>query len=107
MAKLIREQAANQYFSESKYWLIGNRFELMISMGKDRCSFFIEDKKKQIHSLQLTPKVGKDLGLFEEPDIKLSPSIDTCSISVPRSRHDEIFKLIENYLLELVRSQKI
>ena len=101
MAKLISEKAANHYYEASKEWLIGDRFELTVFHGKEKCSFFIYDRTKTIHSLKLVPQLGKDLGLLDEPDIKLSPSIDTFSISVPNSRHDEVFKLIEIYLLGL------
>jgi hypothetical protein len=106
MAKLIKERAGNRYIENSKEWQIGNRFKLTVYLGEKLCSFFIDDNTNKIHSLKLTPKIGEDLGLFEEPQIKLFPSIDTCSIAVPAERHDEIFKLIENYLLNLERIEK-
>jgi hypothetical protein len=101
MGKLIREEPAGKFSSECKYWLIGNRFELVIYMEKDFCTFFVDDMSHEIHSLKLTPKMGEDLRLFENLDVKMIPSIDTCGIVTPRSRYEEIFTLIENYLLKL------
>lgn len=106
MAKLINEKPANEYFEESKEWLVGSRFIVTVYYNNLNCSIFIDDKSNLLKSLALTPKLGKDLGLFDEPDVKLSPSIDTCSITVPSHKYGHIFKLIENYLIMLEENAK-
>lgn len=105
MITLIRKVLAdpkNRYSSNIETWLINNRFKIMVYDDDDlngRCTFFLVDETHKIHSLKLIPMVGKNLKLFEQPEIKLTPSIDTCGIGAPQLRRDEIFKLIENYLL--------
>ena len=106
MAQLINEKPANDYFEESKEWLVGNRFIVTVYYGTLNYSIFIDDKNHYFKSLELLPKIGQELGLFDERDIKLTPSIDTCSITVPRIKYDHIFKLIENYLILLERNNK-
>lgn len=101
MAKLIKKKIGDKYYGDYKDWLIGNRFQLSVYLDNVHCSFFVTDQKSKINSLELIPRLGKELGLFEEPDIALLPSIDTCGIVVPILRHDEIFNKIEKYLLDL------
>jgi hypothetical protein len=100
MKKLIRTRASNTFYGEREYWLINDRFELIIESDSLYCTFFIDDKMDKISCLELIPRIVKDLDLFKDADVVLMPGIDSCAISTSKkSRRDEIFKLIENYLL--------
>lgn len=96
----MRTRVSNEFYGDREYWLINDRFELVIENGKSYCTFIFSDKLRKIHDLELVPRIGRDLGLLKDGDIKLTPGADTCVISISnKSRRDEIFKLIENYLL--------
>ncbi len=102
MAKLIRQEPEDKFNEERYYWLVAERFEVIVYMGNSNSSFFISDKKNEMNSSELTIKIANELQLYDE-EVKIIPSIDTCGITVPKSHNDRIFKFIENYLLELIK----
>lgn len=102
MAKLIREEPENKYNERRQYWLVGDRFEVLIFLGDNRTSFFIDDIKNQIDCSALVEKMANELNLPEGEEIKLLLSIDMFGLGVPKKLKDAMFQLIESYLLELI-----
>lgn len=105
MAKLIQEKSADKYYGPSQDWLVGKDFEVTIFFGLENYIFFIEDRQKKINPLHFIPKILNDLALSEDPNITITPSIDTCGIKIPKSREKEFFSLLENYLL-MIESER-
>lgn len=101
MVKLLNEKNDDAFYGDNKELLIADRFMLTIFFEDEYCTFFIDDKLSKYNSLELTQKIAKSIGLGEDPDVELTPSIDTCGISVPKSQCDEILKLIKTYLLNI------
>ena len=101
MARLIQEKAADKYYGSSQDWLFGKDFEVTIFSGNESYTFFIEDRKRKLDTLDFIPKLLKDLELDNDPEISVAPSIDTCGIKVSKSKREEFFKLLESYLLTI------
>ena len=101
MATLIEERPADKFQSPQQCWLIGKDFELLIFLGNPIETFFIRDRKGILNPLELIPKIFKELKLDQDPDFEIAPSIDTCGFYVTKKKREELFKLLENYLLSI------
>ncbi len=105
MAKLISTDTLHNGFVERKHWFINHKFDLLVEGGNYWTDFYILNKKNNKQTfVELIQEISRKLDLYNDNEVRLLPKKDKCGISILNYRADEMFKQIENYLVDNFKS---